>query len=349
MSRPDTPPESITSVAQLEDLLSSPTPRLVDAMRRLEGDIMVLGAGGKMGPSLARMAKRAAEEAGTPRRVLAVSRFSSEEARRMLEAHGVATIACDLLDPDALAALPDDVPNVVYMAGMKFGSDGNEPLTWAMNAYLPGRVSEKFRRSRIVAFSTGNVYGLTPRKRGGSREEDAPNPRGEYAMSCVGRERIFEHFGRLLKIPLALIRLNYAAEMRYGVLLDIARRVWRGEPVPLAMGYVNVIWQGDANAVSLAALERASTPPYVLNVSGHEILSVRDVAEELGRRLDRPVRFEGEEAPDALLSDGSKGHAEFGRPRVDAARLIEWTADWVRRDGPVLGRPTHFETRSGKF
>ncbi len=348
MSRPDTP-SAIASVEQLEDLLSTPSPRLVETMRRIEGDIIVLGAGGKMGPSLTRMAKRASEDAASSRRVIAVSRFSSEDARRSLEAHGIETLSCDLLDPDALEALPDDVPNVIFMAGMKFGSADNQALSWAMNAYLPGRVSEKFRRSRIVAFSTGNVYGLTPKKGGGSREENPPNPCGEYAMSCVGRERVFEHFSRVRKIPLALIRLNYAAEMRYGVLLDIARAVWDEDPVPLTMGYVNVIWQADANAMSLAALECTSTPPYVLNVSSHEILSVRKVAEEFGRRFDRAVRFDGKEAPDALLSDGSKGHAEFGLPRVDAARLIEWTADWVRRGGPELGKPTHFETRNGRF
>lgn len=330
-------------------MLSTPSPRLVETMSRIEGDIIVLGAGGKMGPSLARMAQRAAEAAARPRRVIAVSRFSSKDARQTLEEQGIETISCDLLDPEALESLPDDVPNVLYMAGMKFGSEENEPLTWAMNAYLPGRVSEKFRRSRIVAFSTGNVYGLTARESGGSREGDSPNPCGEYAMSCLGRERILEYFSRVRKIPLAIIRLNYSVEMRYGVLLDIAQRVWAGASVPLEMGYVNVIWQADANAMSLAALESASTPPCVLNVAGHELLSVREVAEEFGRRFGRSVAFEGEEASDALLSNGSKAHAELGRPRVDATRLIEWTADWVRRGGPVLGKPTHFETRSGKY
>lgn len=340
--------DSIGSVDELEDLLSTPTSRAIHAMGQLEGDLIVLGAGGKMGPTLARMARRAGEHAGSPRRVIAVSRFSSRGARRTLEAHGVETISCDLLDPAALGSLPD-AANVVYMAGMKFGSEENTSLTWAMNAYLPGRICETYARSRIVAFSTGNVYGLVEKDSGGSRESDAPNPCGEYAMSCLGRERVLEHFSRERKIPLAILRLNYAVEMRYGVLLDIGRKVWAGDPIELTMGYVNVIWQADASAMSLAALEIARTPPCFLNVAGREILSVREVAEEFGRRLGCPPRFEGTESRDALLSDGSKGHAELGPPRVDTARLIEWTADWIRRGEPVLDKPTHFESRTGKY
>jgi nucleoside-diphosphate-sugar epimerase len=235
------------------------------------------------------------------------------------------------------------------MTGMKFGSTGQESLTWAMNCHLPALVAQRFRGSRIVAFSTGNVYGLTPAGLGGSREGDALNPVGEYAMSCLGRERIFEHFSRTLGIPTALLRLNYATEMRYGVLVDVARRVQEGVPVPLAMGYLNALWQGDANAMSLCAFAHVSSPPFVLNLAGPETLSVRRVAEEFGRLLGKEAAFEGSEAPDALLSNGQLGHRLFGYPRVSAGQMMAWVADWVRRGGPTLGKPTHFESREGRF
>lgn len=341
-------PERIESVEQLDEVLSAPTPGVVEAMERLEGDLIVLGAAGKMGPTLTRMAKRASDEAGVKRRVTAVSRFSNPEVREALEAWGVETIACDLLDDAALQALPD-APNVVYMAGMKFGSTGNEPLTWAMNVYLPGRVAEKYRASRIAAFSTGNIYGLTPAVQGGSLETGALDPHGDYAQSCLGRERMFDHFSRVNGTPTTLIRLNYACELRYGVLVDLAKQVWAGETVDLSMGCMNVIWQGDANAMSLASLEDAASPPCVLNVAGPELLSVRQICGQFAERMDKEAHFTGEEATDALISNGQLGHERYGYPRVPVRRLLSWIADWVMQDGASLGKPTHFEVRDGKF
>jgi nucleoside-diphosphate-sugar epimerase len=341
-------PTAIRDVRQLEELLSDPSPAAIDALRRVDGDLLLLGVAGKMGPTLARMARRAMDAAGLLHRVIGVSRFSSADQQRALEAHGIETIRCDLLDESALARLPE-APNVVFMAGRKFGSAGDEPLTWAMNTHLPALVCSRYRRSRIVAFSTGNVYGLTRRGRGGSREDDAPGPIGEYAMSCLGRERMFQYFSRAFQIPVAILRLNYAVEMRYGVLADLAGRVYRREPVDLTMGYFNVIWQADANAMALAALPHTSTPPLIVNVAGPEELSVRDVCTELARLQNTNVSFTGREAEDALLSDGSRGWALLGRPRVDATQVLRWTADWVRRGGENLGKPTHFESRAGQF
>jgi nucleoside-diphosphate-sugar epimerase len=341
-------PPLIRDVAHLEELLSEPSPAAIDALRRVDGDLLVLGVAGKMGPTLARMARRAMDAAGVSHRVIGVSRFSSSGQQRALESQGIETIRCDLLDEAALARLPD-APNVIFMAGRKFGSAGDEPLTWAMNAHLPALVCRRYRRGRIVAFSTGNIYGLTPRGRGGSREQDAPAPVGEYAMSCLGRERMFQYFSRELEIPIAILRLNYAVEMRYGVLADLAGRVFRREPVDVTMGYFNVIWQADANAMALAALRHASTPPLVVNIAGVEELSVRDVCATLARQETVRVSFTGREAEDALLSDGTLGRALLGTPRVDAAQLLTWTADWVRRGGENLGKPTHFESRAGQF
>jgi nucleoside-diphosphate-sugar epimerase len=235
------------------------------------------------------------------------------------------------------------------MTGMKFGSTGQEALTWAMNAYLPALVCQRFRRSRIVAFSTGNVYGLSPVALGGSVESDALRPVGEYAMSCVGRERMFEHFSRTLGIPIVLLRLNYATELRYGVLADVARRVWAGEPVDLAMGQLNALWQGDANAMTLAAFDHLASPPLVLNLAGPEQLSVRRVAEQFGALLGKPVTFQGAEAVDSLLSNGQRAQQLFGYPRVGPRQMVEWIAEWVRRGGASLGKPTHFEVRDGNF
>jgi nucleoside-diphosphate-sugar epimerase len=241
------------------------------------------------------------------------------------------------------------VVNVVFMTGRKFGSTSQEPLTWAMNVYLPAAVCRRFSNSRIVAFSSGNVYGLSPVGKGGSTETDDLRPVGEYAMSCLGRERMFEYFSQTLLIPMAILRLNYATEMRYGVLVDLARTVAAGAPVNLAMGHVNVIWQGDANAAAVQAFTRLATPPLVLNVAGPEILSVRNVCEQFGDLLGKPPRFTGTEAPDALLNNASQCHHLFGPPRVGADQLIAWTAEWVRRGGPFLDKPTHFEARDGKF
>jgi nucleoside-diphosphate-sugar epimerase len=301
-----------------------------------------------MGPTLARMARRASDLAGARRRVIGVSRFSEPGLEARLQQHGVETARCDLLDPEALARLPE-AANVGFMTGRKFGSTGGEALTWAMNCHVPALVCERFRRSRIVAFSTGNVYGLSPVRLGGSREHDPLDPVGEYAMSCLGRERTFEHFSRALGIPVVLLRLNYAQELRYGVLVDVARRVLAGEPVPLGMGHFNALWQGDANAQALCAFPLAQSPPAVLNLAGPETLSVRRVAEFLGRLLGRDPVFEGEEGDDALLSNAQLAHQLFGYPRAGVRQMMVWVADWLKRGGQTLGKPTHFESREGQF
>ena len=338
---------SMRSEAELEDILSEPTPESIAAVSALDGDFLVLGVAGKMGPSLARMVRRALDAAGKPSRVIGVARFSSggEEA---LQAHGIETIRCDLLDPVELVHLPD-AANVLFMTGMKFGSTGNESMTWAMNCYLPGMVCRRFSRSRIVAFSTGNVYGLTPVAGGGSKEDDPLDPVGEYAMSCLGRERMFEHFSRTLDIPMAVIRLNYACDLRYGVLVDLARQVWDGQPIDVSMGHFNTIWQGDANALTLAAFSQIGSPPWVVNVTGPETLSVRQVCEEFGRRWNKPIRFVGQEAETALLSNSRRCFETLGKPRVSSDELIGMVAEWIESGGRQLGKPTHFESRDGRF
>ncbi len=340
--------KSIADVDALELLLSEPDEGTVRALASLPGDILILGSGGKMGPTLARMARRASDAAKTSRRVIAVSRFSSSSLPQKLHAWGIETVSGDLLDPVFLAKLPD-VPNVVYMAGMKFGSTGRESLTWAMNSFLPGLIADRFRHSRIAAFSTGNIYGLSPVSRGGSQESDEPNPVGEYAMSCLGRERIFEHFSSAASVKTSILRLNYATELRYGVLVDIAQRVHAGRPVSLSMGYLNAIWQADANAMSLQSLTHASSPPCVLNIAGPEVLSVRQVAQDFSRRFSKPVQFEGSESPDALLSNAQKAFGLFGKPRIPYEQMIAWISDWVSRGGETFAKPTHFENRAGKF
>ena len=339
---------SVTDIAELEELLSEPTEAVIRTLAALDGDIVILGVGGKMGPTLARMAKRASEIAGVSRRVIGVSRFSSSKLESQLQMWGVETLRCDLLDSNSLSALPD-AANIVYMAGMKFGTTGQESLTWAMNSFLPGLVSGRFSKSRIAAFSTGNVYGLSPVSGGGSREDDHLNPLGEYAISCLGRERIFEHFSRSNHTRMSILRLNYATELRYGVLVDIAQRVYAGQPVPLSMGYLNAVWQGDASAMSLQALGCTAVPPFVINIAGPELLSVGRVAEEFAERFHKPARFEGQESGDALLSNAKKSYEHFGHPRVDAGQMITWIADWVSRGGETLAKPTHFEERAGRF
>jgi nucleoside-diphosphate-sugar epimerase len=338
-------PSHIESIAHLDALLSEPTPHAIDTLAKLDGDLLLLGVAGKMGPTLANMARIAS--AGK-RRVIGVARFSDPTVETWLQAQGVETIRCDLLDEGQLESVPDG-PNVIAMFGMKFGSTGQEARTWAMNCLAPALVCRKFRRSRIVAFSTGNVYPLTPATRGGSIETDPLLPTGDYAMSCVGRERIYEYCSRTYGIPMAILRLNYATEMRYGVLVDIAQQVSAGQPVDVSMGYLNAIWQSDANAAALSAFAHLATPPLVLNIAGPELLSVRKVAEEFAKRFGKPVTFTGVEKADALLSNAEKSHRLFGKPRVDAGQLIAWIADWIARGGMTLGKPTHFEVRDGRF
>jgi len=341
-------PDAIESVEQLEELLSRPDPGEIEDLAELGGDLLVLGAGGKMGPTLARMARRALDARGARHAVIAVSRFSSAETRRGLEAAGVRTVSCDLLDRDALARLPDAAA-VLFLAGRKFGTSGAADLTWALNAALPAFVAERWAGVPTVAFSSGNVYPLTAVASGGAREETPPAPEGEYAWSVLARERIFEHAARSRNTPVLIFRLNYACELRYGVLVDLALRVRDGIPIDLRMGHVNVIWQGDANAAALRALRLAAVPAARLNVTGAEVLSVRALAEGLGKRMGIAPRFDGEEAPDALLSDAARAHARFGPPAVSMERLLDWVAAWVLRDGPILDRPTHYEVRDGQF
>jgi nucleoside-diphosphate-sugar epimerase len=341
-------PDSIRDVEHLEDLLSQPSPGAIASMARLQGDLVLLGVGGKMGPTLARMAKRADQTAGVKRRIIGVSRFSEEGLERQLQSHGIETIRCDLLDRAQVEKLPE-VPNAIFMTGMKFGSTGQEGMTWAMNVFVPGMACEKFKHSRIVCFSTGNVYGLTPVALGGSVENDVLRPVGEYAMSAVGRERIVDHFSRTYQVPAAILRLNYATEMRYGVLVDVASKVWAGAPIDVSMGHLNAIWQADANAMTLQAFDHLGTPPRVFNIAGPELLSVRRVAEQLGKLLDKSVTITGSEAADALLNNAQESHRLFGYPRIGAAQLLAWIADWTRRGGVNLGKPTHFEARDGKF
>ena len=331
----------ITSVAQLEDELSRPREADVECLKRLDGDILILGAAGKMGPSLAHLCRRAADAAGAPRRVIAVS-------RRVVEIPAVEAISCDLLDRAQVARLPE-CPNVLYLAGRKFGSSDSPELTWAMNTVAPAIVAERFHRSRIVAFSTGNVYALSEAGGAGSRESDAPAPVGEYAQSCLGRERIFEYFANRHGFECLLFRLNYAVDLRYGVLVDIARKVFAGEPVTLAVPAFNVIWQRDANSYALRSFEHCASPPRALNVTGAETLSVRAAAEFFGERFGRRCRFHGTEGRLALLSDATAAHTLMGLPGVTSERLMEMEADWVLAGGASLDKPTHFEVSDGKF
>lgn len=339
---------SFASEAALEDALSAPSASLLASLRATPGDIVVLGAAGKMGPTLARMARRAIDELGRRDRVIAVSRFSSPKAEQSLHAWNIETIRCDLLDRNAVAALPN-APNVIFMAGQKFGTSDAPSSTWAMNVVLPSIAAERYAESRIVAFSTGNVYALSSVLGGGSRESDAPSPIGEYAMSCLGRERIFEDAASRRGTRVAIVRLNYAVDLRYGVLVDIASRVLRGDRIDLRMGHVNVIWQGDANDWALRCLAHAGAPPFVVNVTGNETLAVRDLAVRFGELLQRAPAFTGTESPDALLSNASLAHRLFGPPSVPTSTLIEWVAEWVQAGRPQLGKPTHFEERSGAF
>jgi nucleoside-diphosphate-sugar epimerase len=337
-------PDRIPDVATLEELMSRPSAALQEALARVPGDLLVLGVGGKMGPTLARMARRAAPE----RRVIGVARFSEPGLREQLQAHGVECIAADLLSREALATLPD-APNVVFMAGRKFGSTGSEWLTWAMNAHVPALVAERYARSRIVAFSTACVYPFVATSGPGAPESMPPTaPSGEYANSCVARERMFQHFSHQHGTPGRLLRLSYAIDMRYGVLHDVARKLLAREPIDLAMGHANVIWQGEANDWALRALAHCDAPTSPLNLSGPRI-AIRDVAAALGQRLGIAPILTGREADTAWLVDCSEAFRLFGPPQVSLDQMLDWTADWVQRGGASLGKPTHYEARDGKY
>ena len=336
------------STEELEDLLSRPTAGVLRTLERTPGDLVVLGAAGKMGPSLSRMARRALDELGRTDRVIAVSRFSNPEAESDLRAAGIDTVRCDLTDRQAVAGLPD-APNVMFMAGQKFGTSESPTLTWVTNTVVPAIAAGRYAGSRIVAFSTGNVYPLSPARSRAPRETDPVGPVGEYATSCLGRERVLEFYASRRRSPLAIVRLNYANDLRYGVLTDLATRIISGEPIDLRMGYVNVIWQGDANARAIQCLERAALPPFVINITGGETLSVRELAMRLGGLLGKQPTFTGQETSDALLSDASLSMELFGPPEVPTDLLVEWTAAWLQGGGVLLGKPTHFETRDGRF
>jgi nucleoside-diphosphate-sugar epimerase len=337
----------------LDEMLSRPREATVKALVTCPGDIVILGAGGKMGPTLAAMTRRAALDADErlgvpPRSVIAVSRWSSAQAERDLRAQGVETLAADLLDRAAVADLPD-ADNVIFMAGQKFGTSEAPARTWAMNVLVPAYCVERYSGARTVAFSTGNVYPLSRVDGGGSRESDSPSPAGDYAASCLGRERMFEHAASRWQTPVSILRLNYAIDLRYGVLVDLAVRVQRGEPIDLAMGYVNVIWQGDANRVAIEALPRASAPPYVVNVTGAETLSVRELAAALGRRLGREAVLAGSEAPDALLSHTGRLREDFEPAATSVEWMLDAVAGWVGSGHKLLGKATRFEERGGRF
>ena len=336
------------SVEALEELLSRPSPQAIEAMRRMQGDLLLLGVGGKMGPTLAKMAIRASQEAGVSRKVIGVSRFSDDAVRQQLESWGVETVRGDLLNEQDVASWPD-AENVVWMSGMKFGASRDPALAWAMNCYAPSLVCRKFHHSRMVVFSSGNVYGQTDAEGAGSPVEEPPAPVGEYSMSALGRERIFQYFSQTRSLPMTLLRLNYATELRYGVLVDLAEQVWSEQTIPLAVSSVNVIWLGDACAMALTAFDHAAAPAKLLNLAGAEILRVRETAERLGELLGKPPRFSGEEGRQAYLNDARAAYPLLGEPQVPAATMLQWTADWTRRGGEKLGKPTHFQVVSGKF
>jgi hypothetical protein len=340
----DNLPDTIPDIGALDDLLCRPSQALIDDLDKVDGDLMILGVAGKMGPTLAGLAKAALPG----RRVIGVARFSEPGSKDWLQRRGVETIACDLLDETAIKALPK-MKNIVFMAGRKFGAEGDLSLTWAMNAHVPALVAQAFCQSRIVAFSTGCVYPFVPVDGKGADESVQPNPPGEYAQSCVGRERMFEYFSRKFSTPGRLFRLNYAIDMRYGVLHDIATKILSGKPIDVSLGHVNFIWQGDASSQALRCLAHCDTPTSPINVSGHEILAVRDLAAKLGARLGREPVIVGKEEPTAWLTDTSQAVKLFGRPIVDTEQLIKWTADWVARAMPSLGKPTKYEVRDGKY
>jgi nucleoside-diphosphate-sugar epimerase len=336
------------TVEELERKMTEPSVDLIRAVSQLDGDLIILGVGGKMGPSLAMLAKNAIRAAGGNQRVIGVSRFSSGTLRSRLEAAGIETIAADLLDDQQLQRLPK-AENVIFMAGQKFGTTGREPYTWAMNAYLPGRVAEAFRHARIVSYSTGNVYPLMPLNRGGATEETPVSPVGEYAQSCLGRERIFSYFSAAYNIPMLHFRLNYAIDMRYGVLLEVAKAVRDRQPIDLGMGHVNVIWQGDANDMAIRSLALCETPPRVLNVTGPETVSVRWLAEQFAKRFAVDPVFVNREQETALLSNAAEAHRLFGYPRVSLRQMIDWTAEWIEAGGEILNKATRFQERKGEF
>jgi nucleoside-diphosphate-sugar epimerase len=336
------------SIRSLYEKLLEPSQPLIESMATLEGDIIILGVGGKMGPALAKLAKQAIDMAGMNKRVIGVARFSEPGLQEELQQHGIVTHQADLLDDHALQRLPD-AQNVLYLAGTKFGTTGKESFTWAMNSYLPGRVAEKYQKSRIVVFSTGNVYPLTSVQSNGPSESHPTQPVGEYAQSCLGRERVFQYFSQQHQTPILIYRLNYANDVTYGVLADIALKVKDRQPIDLRMGYVNVIWQQEANEIALRSLHHCSVPAKILNVAGPEKLSVRQLAVEFGKVFGEEPVFTNQEQETALLSDASESRRLFGDPAVSLQQMIQVIAGWITEGGKLLNKPTHFQEREGKF
>jgi nucleoside-diphosphate-sugar epimerase len=338
----------IETESALDELLTRPGPILVEFIKTIHTPLLLLGAGGKMGPTLAVLAQRAAKQAGYKLDVLAVSRFSDETTLRWLEEHDIHTISCDLMDGEELRKLPD-AEHIIYLAGLKFGTTQNPAATWATNTLAPAAVCTRYPRSQIVALSSGSIYPLVPVNRGGATESEPLTPLGEYANACVARERIFEYFSHQNHTPIVLLRLFYAVELRYGVLVDIAQKVYTGEAVDLTMGYLNWIWQGDANDLILRSLALVSSPPAVVNLTGSKIHSVRELALQFGKLLGKKVRFTGKEAETALLGDTRHLHGQLGDPSMPDEVVVRWIANWIPRQGRLLGKPTHFEVRDGRY
>jgi nucleoside-diphosphate-sugar epimerase len=338
----------MNNLASTYQQLLAPSPDLLADIRNIEGDIIILGVGGKMGPALARLAKQAVDIAGLHKRIIGVARFSEPGLKKQLEEEGIETISADLLNDEELNALPD-TPNVLYLAGTKFGTSGRESMTWAMNSYLPGRVAEKFNNSRIVVFSSGNVYHLTDIAIGGATEERLPEPVGEYAQSCLGRERLFQFGSSKYHTPVLIYRLNYANDVSYGVLLEIAKSVKENRPIDLRMGHVNVIWQGDANEIAIRCLLHCSAPPKILNVTGPETISIRWLAGEFGKIFRQTPQFINHEEPTALLSNAAECFRLFGYPRTTLKQMVEIVAEWLAQGGHTISKETHFQERRGQF
>lgn len=338
----------MNDLKKIRDSLVNPSPELIDDFKKLDGDIMILGVGGKMGSDLAILAKNAMNQANIGYKVIGVSRFSSGNMQQDLESHGIETIAADLLDDKQLDSLPN-VKNIIYMVGRKFGTMENEHLTWAMNTYLPGKVAEKFKDSKIVVFSTGNVYAQNSIKDGGASEDDPMDPIGEYAQSCLGRERVFEYISHKYKIPMLFFRLNYANDLRYGVLYEVAKAVKSGQAIDLTTGHVNIIWQRDANEYALRSLSICEYPPNILNITGPETVSVRWLAESFGKLFEVDPIFINTEGETALLNNAAKSHKLFGYPKVSLGKMIEWQAEWLNQGGEVLDKPTHFQEKKGEY
>ena len=333
---------------KLYESLLLPSETLVSDIAGLKGDILILGVGGKMGPALARLAKQAIDRAGVKKRIMGASRFSEAGLQDELNGLGIETYEADLLQDDQLNSLPE-AENVLYLAGTKFGTTGKESFTWAMNSYLPGRVAQKYKNSKIVVFSTGNVYPLTPVLMGGADENLTLQPVGEYAQSCLGRERLFQYYSSLYNTPILIYRLNYANDVTYGVLLEIARSVKEKKPVDLSMGHVNVIWQGDANEIALRALHHCAVPSKILNVAGPETTPVRWIAKEFGKLFGQPPEFVDEEQDTALLSNAAESFRLFGYPKVPLKKMMELIVEWINEGGKIINKPTHFQERTGQF